>query len=582
MPTSSLTPARIATIALLSVLLLLPSFGIGFLLDDYMLLAAVEDRLAGRGPEDGLFTFITGDPARTGELARRGLYPWWIQDDVRFAFFRPLSSALVRLDHAVFVGNPIGYHVHSLAWWLALLVAVAAVLRRTLPGSIAATALAVFAIDESHLVPAGWISNRNAVVALAPAFFGMWAHMRWREEGWRPGRFLGLAGFAVGLLGGEVGLSALGYPIAYEVVTGRGGPLARARGAAPFVALGVAYLVVYVLGGYGAAGSGIYLDPIGAPLEFLRAAPGRLLALASGGVLGFSADTWMLGGAWRRALTGFGIAALLAAAALARLVSSRLDPPARRGLWWLLAGAALAVAPTLATFPSDRLMLASMPGLAGLLGAALVLGFDAWRSRRRALVLAGTALLASIHLVLAPLASLATQAMLVAESRASRDAARSPVLREARGKEVVILLAPDHEIAFYVPLVMDHDRTFDHRGWRVLSLAPHDHVLSRPSSRTLRLDVVEGAMMGSLFEVLYRDRAHPLVAGTVLERGLFRVEILADAGGKPTRVAFHFDRDLEDPSIAFVEWRDGALRRAALPAVGETRLLRRSPGPTGF
>ncbi len=43
----------------------------------------------------------------------------------------------------------------------------------------------------------------------------------------------------------------------------------------------------------------------------------------------------------------------------------------------------------------------------------------------------------------------------------------------------------------------------------------------------------------------------------------------------PHRVEFRFDRPLDDPSLYFLAWRNGALRHVVLPSVGESLLLKR-------
>ena len=91
-----------------------------------------------------------------------------------------------------------------------------------------------------------------------------------------------------------------------------------------------------------------------------------------------------------------------------------------------------------------------------------------------------------------------------------------------------------------------------------------------------------GVMLRSVFEELYRNPENQLAPGTIVDRGLLRAEILAANDRGPTRVAFHFDRDLSDPMLCFLVWQDGELRSADLPAVGEEVFLRRTLGPGGF
>ncbi|MEJ7730029.1 MAG: hypothetical protein WKG00_12515 [Polyangiaceae bacterium] len=97
------------------------------------------------------------------------------------------------------------------------MLAAGAILRRAVPPTAAAIALLLFVVDDAHVQPIGWISSRHMVVAAAPALFGLWAHLRAREDGWVLGRFLGPLGVAVGLLGSEAALGVLGFWIAYDL-----------------------------------------------------------------------------------------------------------------------------------------------------------------------------------------------------------------------------------------------------------------------------------------------------------------------------------------------------------------------------
>ena len=63
---------------------------------------------------------------------------------------------------------------------------------------------------------------------------------------------------------------------------------------------------------------------------------------------------------------------------------------------------------------------------------------------------------------------------------------------------------------------------------------------------------------------------------------MLSAEILDGNNNGPTRVAFHFDRDLTDPSLRFLTWDGTDLLPAALPAPGDTLYLTRFLGPAGF
>ena len=60
------------------------------------------------------------------------------------------------------------------------------------------------------------------------------------------------------------------------------------------------------------------------------------------------------------------------------------------------------------------------------------------------------------------------------------------------------------------------------------------------------------------------------------------MEILADAAGHPTRFSVTFDRPVDDPSIALVDWQSGALRTIPALPIGAEVFIPHEVGPTGL
>ncbi len=311
--------------AVLAGLLVLPALNMGYVLDDYMHLAALEG-LPSLASRFDLFTFANGDPEITTPFIERGPFPWWTYPRVRLSFFRPLSSALHWGEHALFGRAPVLAHVHSLLWYAAVAAIVAGLYRRTLPAGAAVLAALLYVIDETHLMPAAWLANRNALVAAAPGLLGLWAHLRAREDGWKPGRFWSVIGLGLGLAGGEAALGAFAYVLAYELTAAPGTLKARLVALWPAVALGVVYVGFYKALGYGARDSAIYIDPASTPLRFLAVAPARALALLGALVLAAPVDLWMFKESAKPGLVAAGGVAAIVTWLLLRRVSPRLDP----------------------------------------------------------------------------------------------------------------------------------------------------------------------------------------------------------------------------------------------------------------
>src|SRR5512140_947161 len=139
-----------------------------------------------------LFDFMNGDSSRTHMLIDRGVVPWWTFPTIRLSFWRPLSALTHWVDYLLWPQSSVLMHLQNL-FWLGALVAATALLYRRFLGTpwVAGLAALFFALDDAHGLPAGWIANRNALVA---GFFGvlvLLVHDRWRRENWTAGLILG-------------------------------------------------------------------------------------------------------------------------------------------------------------------------------------------------------------------------------------------------------------------------------------------------------------------------------------------------------------------------------------------------------
>jgi hypothetical protein len=111
------------------------------------------------------------------------------------------------------------------------------------------------------------------------------------------------------------------------------------------------------------------------------------------------------------------------------------------------------------------------------------------------------------------------------------------------------------------------------RAWWPLSIAPFDHRLTRTGERAGELELEGGEF--------FRAEEQPLVVGQQVALDGMTVTVLDANGPRPTRVGFVADVPLEDPSLLFLVWKDGGLRRTPLPPVGQSLVLRAETGLWG-
>jgi len=511
---------------------------------------------------------------------KEGPYQWFAAPDLKIHFFRPLASLAISIDYWVFGKAPFWKHVHSGLWYLLLVMGAAWVYRRALPGGAwALLAAVVFVFDEGHWTPAAWLANRNALMGAAPVALGLAAHLRWRETGWRPGLPLSLVGYGAGLLSGEMAVAVLAYLPAYELAGTQGRWSTRLRAVAPGAVLVVLYLALYTFSGYGVRGSGVYLDPLQDPLVYLAKAPGRFAVLAGTQFLSVPAELTVFAPATYGPFVVAGLVALGVVAGVLWRLWPGLAPAPRRAIRWLGLGAALSALPALATFPAGRLLLAPSLGACAIIALILI---EAWRRRERFLVLLHptAAVFVVLHLIAAPLSWWVMSSLPVQLDERMREVhAAVPVAdTHAPERRYIILWAPDPVAGMYPPLVRATQGHPIPLAWRVLSVAECDHRVTRTGPKRFELALIDGQMLMTVFERLWRDQERPLEQGEVVRLGDMAITVLAAGDTGPTRIEVTTQAPLDDPPYVYLVWRDGGLRRFTFPPVSESVTIPYEPG----
>lgn len=567
-------PGVLVLALILAGIVAAPGLFIGLFVDDYYQLAVVEGLLPVGSPLD-LFDFAPGDPEIAEPLITHGPLPWFVLPEMKARFFRPLASFLFWADHAIFDRAFVLWHAHSLVWYLLLVLGWGLVLRKTVPMPIAGFALLLFAIEDAHWFPATWLANRNALVATVPATWGLLAHLRWRMDGWRPGLPLSLAGYAVGLLGGESALGVLAYLAAYELILAPGSRWKRAQSLAPACVLIAAYLALYKALGYGAYGSGSYVDPLSEPLTYLSRAPRHILALIGAQLFGTPVDLWVFQLWTRPYLSAAGAIILVLFAALLRSAWRTLDPEMRRITAWLVAGALLALVPVAATFPTSRLLLTASMG--GTVLLAIVLR-HCWNQRKALFFRVMAYALIAIHVIVPPItwwgqsAAIAWFGKYVVRTTQAAEMGDS----FAPGRSYILIVGPEPLTSIYTALIraVTARETMEFgTAWNVISQAPYPHRVTRTGPNRIEVEVLGGSMFETEFEHLFRGPRFPLHVGFHRRLMALTVTVLEMSAVGPTKVAVDCDQPLESDDCWFLIWRDGRLRRFTPPPIGESVIL---------
>ncbi len=556
----------------LGALFRFPSVLTGWILDDYVQQAMLggSDFWTSREPWN-LYAFIGATPDEVPILRSHGAIPWWTDDQMRAAPFRPLTSLLIAADLKIFGAKALPLHLATLGWWSAMMVAFAVVARRFVSRRTAVLAVFIFAMAKAHAVPMAWVANRCVFVATTFGLLTIWLHAKAREERSVGLRIAAVAFAALAMAGGEYGLSALCFIAAYEWQLGPGTLRDRALAMVPFVGLFIAYATVFRTLGYGVEQSILYVDPVDEAGLFLFRVVSQLPLFVIDGLSGIPAVLPPL-----VALAVFLWTSIGFVIGVRHLSSAEVKSTAKFAVF----GSLMATIPLGASVFAARLLVFISAGFA--LGAAILIA-DAWRRRRdagRTWRLWFAAGLAGGHLLVAPVMSyLECWSSKLLNENLHRAAMEAPIDDARVAEQEVILISALDTFSLHYPMLVRHlsGRPMA-KGWRVLTGAAGEHELLRPAANVLELRS-RAPLFSNPNSMVYRRPKPPIQVGTSYRLGTFSLSVLDTSDLGPKHLRLTFDKPIADANTVLLRATRVGYARVPLPRVGSRTLVPAAVAP---
>lgn len=557
----------------------LPALFSGYLGDDYVHHALLSSEVTIPKAKDwslfGLFSWIDADPVRNRVLMDLGAIPWWVGEDMRYQFWRPLAELTHWLDHQLWHHSPWLMHLHSLLWYLLLGGLVYRLFRQLGMATPAALlGLAVYMLDATHGLTLSWIANRNALLAAVFGVLALQQYAYWRET-LAPRRFVTSLGLLLAsLFSAEIGISTACYLGAYALILDRKGPWKGLLALWPFAVVCISWWTLYKMGNFGAANIDLnYIDPLEAPLAFLAKSVERVpvllfaqLGIIPAEIYGFSPEP----------IPAYRVVAVLFTAAVVGLLWPilRTSPMAR--FWGV--GALFSLVPITTTVPADRNLIFVGIGASALLGMLFHSLFGKRQDTR--LQRGGTWVLVVLHLVLSPL-------LLPLFSYSPQLWSQLMGLHLAR--QIPIQGPQESLITFGIPMPIGLGATpmrfaeglqLADKFWMISSLQ-QDFVITRIDEDTLMVTSEEG-MIDSIEETLRNLERHPISPNyRVSLTDLDIVVSKLNADGQPEELILDFfNGRLQRTYI--LTWDGDAFERHPIPGeAGESLTLALKSGDLG-
>lgn len=518
-----------------------------------------------------IFAFLDGDSATIARHRDLGVIPWWTYPRLRLAFFRPLTGLTHYSDYALWPRSAELMHAQNLLWFGALIAAVTLLYRR-LHGVtwLAGLAALLYALDDAHGLPAGWLANRNAVVAACFGVLALVVHDHWRRGTFRAGEKLGPLLFVIGLLSGETALATVAYLIAYALFVDEGSFLRRINSLVPYGVATVIWLVLYRELGFGTQGSGFYVDPYAQPMSYLGALLERGPILLMDQWAFPPSSPYMFISAEARDIL------LIWALLVCLLVGFLLVPLLRKDRYarFWCTGMLLSLPIVAATTPHGRLLLFAGLGGMALLATWMQGTWERWRMPgeqkgppvfHRVLLV----LFVFIHLIVAPLLlPLNAVSASTTEQWIQKPARMADLGPGIEQKDLILVNPPIVFLANYFIAVRSLEGLPAPQRQRVLAPGNVAVHIERTDPRTLVIRP-DGGFLAGPFDDVFRASSLPLSAGDRIPLTNMEVEILdVAADGRPAAVAFRFAERLEHASFRWLMWENGEWTTFLPPAVG--------------
>ncbi len=571
----------------LGVLVHLPSLGWGFMWDDFYHQLVLNDELPGlRATAWNLYDFDLR--AQAGAvLYDVGLPPWWIDRDFYVRFLRPVTSASLVLDHALYGRWAPGYHMTSLALFAVVLgLAWRLLLGLGLTPRAALIGLLLLAIEDSWTLPVGWPANRNALLATLFCLATVLCALRYAR---RPTLWWLLATFAgqilafgskeSGLVAGP--LAALTLWLQAEPLRSRpwGRALIALAGQSALwrlAAVGFAMLAVYVSLGYG-ANSLAYTAPWHSPATTLTRLSAVIPAAFYSLFIGLGTDLLM---ARPEALTFIQLTAPLLIPLGAWVIvsatgGSRLLAFAAA---WVLLSCVVEVGGEL----NDRLWVNAAVGssiIAGVFLDHLLRTRPAFAPRTAAAWLTAC-VIAQAGLIAAPGINLFRGSVLVLLGRSDTEAnLTAPIPSAPRPLDVIAFNARTSLQALGLLPMWRFEHPGDDVRFFAVQYGRRAVQVCRVDAQTLEVSSAESPFANGMIERLFRTTDAPRPVGSQITTVSPRVTVTELGDGGYRTIRLEFAEPLESPRYCWIAFENGAYRRITLPLIGERILLPNVPEP---
>lgn len=560
----------------------LPTLAIPFFIDDYRNQRLLAEYHAGQRSALDLYAFFRTPAGNTAERAA-GRAPWWVMDDLRFGYRRPLAEASLYLDYCLWGDSAPGQRMTNIVLYAASVLLVLALFRSMRVGERRARwAALIFAVASSHAVPLIFVAARCDLLALVGTLGCVLLGLQFVRTGAWQWAAASLACYGAALLSKEVAWAGFTSFLLAALIARQGDwevdehQKADSRSTSrrigiQFVLLaivGIAWLIWHRTSGEGINSTHL-LDPIARPFEYLTEAPVRILVYLCSWLIPINPAVFYYHSSGRPYLFAYLIVGTICLIAAARFFMRNSRTPGRDVLFacWPLPFVALLAC----ALPDDRLMLLPSIGLA-YLSAGLLRTPILQPGLQRQRILRIVPLLIFIIL---PICTTAVTGAAIRglESRAGEDVRVMADTAKATGEKQPVVFVVNAVQAIHAIWAGDRARqVLGAEAPRIEYLCDLPDVEATVlDAHALRLACADDRFLTTLLGSFGLPRGTVIDQGQSFRANDFSVHVAGASAGRPTLLDLRFDDPLDSPHYLFFHGTNDAPPLRWHPKIGERR-----------
>jgi hypothetical protein len=453
-------------------------------------------------------------------------------------------------------------------------------------------AILLFALNFPHVNAVYSIAARSQLIATFFGILALWAHDKSSREDWTAGLFLGPLFLAVSLFSAEAGIAIVGFLIAHALYVDRGPWRERISRLIPYVLVVVTWRLIYRYLGYGAWGSGFYLDPLSEPLRFAFNIVKQVPLLLLGQWI--LPDPVIYAGFSTVGQVGYWFLAVAILVILTILLSPMFGKIRRARYWGM--GMLLAAIPICGvSLASGRHLLILSIGAIALMaqyiaGRLNMVDRLLFHQRWKTFSFVVAIVLLSLHTLIYPIMA-STIRWVVDPIPAMMDLGPLPGID---GKDLIVVNSPSPgQYLYLIPLREVRDQPIpDHL--RILAPAHTRVEITRSDSKTLAVKPESGFLLPTQMnpendlkpfpiahiaytyrygDAFFRENGLQMPLEGIVDLPGMQVEVWSlTPDGRPWETRMTFDRPLEDSTLQWLQWdwESESYRPFQIPAEGET------------